>query len=176
MFPPINTSRPPYLYRFLSKGGWLFVFLHKSDQRLSVFYQEVKGFLLFKINRTKDFIVLHQILTSFISSLKYQNSEYSEYSAPICKSSVNMLLFVVKLCCQDFVGNFCSQTLTIQVLTTRVLDGSGRADRAGWTVGLIKRKINEKIRLFKFVKCVQCNGYECKSAIWDSCREQYVSI
>ena len=84
--------------------------------------------------------VLHQILTlPAQQTLKYQ---YSEYSAPTCMSPVNMLMFVVKLCCQDFVGNLYCQALTIQVLTTRVLDGSRRADRAGWTVGLIKRKIN----------------------------------
>ena len=65
----------------------------------------------------------------------------------------------MKLRCQDFVGNFCSQTLTIQVLTTRVLDGSHRADRA---VGLIKRKIIEKIRLFKFVKCVSAMDMNAK--------------
>ena len=34
MFPPIDTSQPPSLYKFLSKCGGLFVFLHTSDQRV----------------------------------------------------------------------------------------------------------------------------------------------
>ena len=79
MFPPINTCQPPSLYRISSRGGGIFLPFYinrvknfsassKStllvNPEISVFFQEVKGFLLFNINRTKYFLVLHQMLTS----------------------------------------------------------------------------------------------------------------
>ena len=106
MFPPINANQPPSLYKFLSKGGSLFVFLHESDQRFQCFTkiniasqpwnisfcQEVKGFLLFNINQTKDFLVLHQILklsaNSEISVLRVNMQVSCQYVADCCEASL----------------------------------------------------------------------------------------